>query len=52
MHTVSFIVYIKTDNNYKDTSEGVETRYDALNYEVERSLPKGKKQKRNWVNVR
>ena len=33
MDTASFIVYIKTDNIYKDIAEDVETRFDSSNYE-------------------
>ena len=44
-----FIVYIKTDGIYKDIAEDVETRFDTSNYELGRSLPKGKK-KSNWIN--
>ena len=44
MNTDSFIVYIKTDDNYKDIAEDVETRFDTSNYElecksIERPLP-------------
>ena len=46
----SFIVYIKTDDIYKDVAEDVETRFDTTNYELDRPLPKGKKI--NWVNER
>ena len=47
MDTDSFIVYIKTDDIYKDITEDVETRFDTSNYElecnsIERPLPKGK----------
>ena len=42
MDTDSFIVYEKTDDIYKDIAENVETRFDTLNYELERPLPKGK----------
>ena len=50
MDTYSFIVYIKTDDIYKDISEDVETRFDTSNYESEcnsinRPLPKGKRKK-------
>ena len=46
MDTVSFIVYIKTDDIYRD----VETKFDTSNYELEcssidRPLPKGKNEK-------
>ena len=43
--TDSFIVYIKTDDIYKDIAEDVETRFDTSNYELERPLPKGKNKK-------
>ena len=33
MDTDSFIVYIKTENIYKDIAEDVETRFDNSNYE-------------------
>ena len=33
--TDSFIVYIKTDDIYKDIAEDVETRFDTSNYESE-----------------
>ena len=42
MDTDSFIVYIKTDDNYKDIAEDVETRFDTSNYELGKPLPKGK----------
>ena len=38
MDTDIFIVYIKTDDIYKDTAEDVETRFDASNYESGRPL--------------
>ena len=55
--THSFIVYIKTDDIYKDIAEDVERRFDMLNYEpesnsIERPLPKGKNKKSNWINER
>ena len=40
-----FIVYIKTDNIYKDITEDVESRFDTSNYELDRPLPKGKYKK-------
>ena len=43
--TDSFIVYIKTDNIYKDVAEDVETRFDTSNCELARPLPKGKNKK-------
>ena len=48
----SFIVYIKTDDTYKDIAEDVETTiFDTSNYELEcssidRPLPKGKKKEK------
>ena len=51
MDTDSLILYIKTDDIYKDILD-VETRYDTLNYEFDRPLPKGKKLKSNWINER
>ena len=45
MDTDSFIVYLKTDNIYKDIAEDVKTRFDTSNYELDRLLPKGKYKK-------
>ena len=45
-----YIVYIKTDNGYKDIEKDVETRFDTSNYELERPSPKGKNKKSNWIN--
>ena len=45
MDTDSFIVYIKTDDTYKDIAEDVETRFDTSNCELDRSLPKRKNKK-------
>ena len=41
MDTDSFIVYIKTDDIYKNIGEDVETRFDTPNCELERPLLKG-----------
>ena len=41
MDADSFIVNIETDYNYKDTVEDVETKFDALNHELNRSPKKG-----------
>ena len=41
-----FIVYIKTDDIYKDIQEDIETRFDTSNYELDRPLPKEKKKKK------
>ena len=43
MDTDSFIVYIKTDDNYIDIAGDIKTRFDASNYELDRLIPKGKK---------
>ena len=45
MNRVSFIVYVKTNNIYKDFAEDVETRSDTSNFELDNSLPKGKNKK-------
>ena len=45
--TGRFIVYIKTDDIYKDIAEDVETRFDTWNYELDRPLPKDKNIKTN-----
>ena len=52
MDTDSFIVYIKTDNIYKNIAEDIETRFDTSNYELDRLLHKGKNKKSNWINER
>ena len=46
----SFIVYIKTNDIYKDIAKDVETTFDTSNYELEcnsinKPLPKGKNKK-------
>ena len=43
MDTGSFIVRVKSKDIYKDLAEDVETRFDTSNFELDRSLPKGKK---------
>ena len=50
MDTDCFIVYMKTDDIYKDIAEDVEARFDTSNYGLEcnpidRLLPKGKNKK-------
>ena len=37
----SFVVYIKTNDIYKDIAKDVETRFNTSNYELDRPLPKG-----------
>ena len=44
----SFIVYIKTEDIYKDIAKDVERRYDTSSYDLERSLSKGKNKKVLW----
>ena len=41
MDNDSFIIYIKTEDFYKDIADDVKKRYDISNYEVDRPLPKG-----------
>ena len=43
--TDSFIVYIKTDDIYKDIAKTVETRFDTSNYQLDRPLFKEKNKK-------
>ena len=40
-----FIVHVKTDDIYKDIAEDVETKFDTSNFEMDRSLPKGKNER-------
>ena len=40
MDTDSSIVYIKTDDIYKNIAGDVETRFDTSNYELDKPLPK------------
>ena len=41
MDADSFIVYVKTNDIYKDIAEDVETRFDTSNFELDKPLPKG-----------
>ena len=36
--TDSFIVHIRTDDNYEDIAEDLQTRFDTSNYELDRCL--------------
>ena len=47
MDTDSLIMYIKTDDFYKDIADDVEKRFDTSNYddECDKPLPKGKNKK-------
>ena len=40
--TESFIVYVKTNDIFKDIAQDVETRFDTSNFEVDSPLPKAK----------
>ena len=40
---MGFIVYIKTNDNYKDIAEDVETRSNTSSYELDKPLPKKKR---------
>ena len=50
MDTDGFIVYIKTNDIYRDIPEDVESRFDNSNYELDRPLPKSENS--NWINER
>ena len=52
MDTDGFIVYIKTDDIYKNIAEDIETRFDTSNFELDRPLPKGKNKKVIGLNKR
>ena len=43
--TDSFIIYIKTDDIYKELAEDVEIRFDTSSFEMDRPSPKGKNRK-------
>ena len=45
MDTDGFIVYIKTDDIYKDIAEDIETKFDTSSYDIDRTLLKGKNNK-------
>ena len=45
MDTDSFIVHVKTDYIYKNIVQDVEKRFGISNFEIDRSLPKGKNKK-------
>ena len=46
MDTHSFIIYIKTDDIYKDIAEDVDKRFDTLSYKLDILLPKRKSKKK------
>ena len=45
IHTDSFIVYVKTDNIYKEITKDIETNFDTSNFEIGRPCPKGTNKK-------
>ena len=52
MDTDSSIVHVKADDIYEDFAKNGETKFDTLNFEIDRPLPKGKKIKSNGSNER
>ena len=52
MDTESFIVHVETDYIYKDIAEGIETRFDTSNFEIDRPWHKGKIKISNMTNER
>ena len=52
MDIESFIVYIKTDDIYKESTKNFKTRFNTLNFELDRPFPKGKNKKINLINIR
>ena len=52
MDTDSFIVYMKAEDTYADIEKDIEARFDTLNYELDRLLPKEKNKKSNFFNER
>ena len=45
IYTNSFIVHVKTEDIYKDIEEGLQTRFDTSDFDIDRPLPKGKNKK-------
>ena len=45
IQALQFIVYLKTDDTYKDIAKDLEIRYDTLNYELDGPLSKEKNKK-------
>ena len=45
MDTDRFIVYIKTEDFYRDISQDIETRFGTSKHEIDRPLPKAKNKK-------
>ena len=50
MDADSFIVYIKTEDFYKDISDDIKKQFDTSNYNEDdnRLLPRGMSKKSNW----
>ena len=42
MDAGSFVVYVKTNDIYKNIAENVDTRFKTSNFELDRPLPKQK----------
>ena len=49
INTGRFIVYIKTDDIYKNIAEDNKNRFDSSNYESDRPFPRGKNKKVIWL---
>ena len=49
MDTDSFIAHVKTKDIYEDITEDLATRFDSSTFELDKPLPKGKKQKAIWL---
>ena len=45
MDTDTFVAHVQKKDIYQDNTKNVEKRFDTSNYELERLLPKRKKQK-------
>ena len=45
LYTDIFIVHVKAHDIYKDSTKDVEKRFDTLNYEIGRPVPKGRNKK-------
>ena len=50
IHSDSFIAYIKSEDIYVHIANDAETWFNTSNYKLERPLPKGKNEKRRWIN--
>ena len=45
MNKDSFVLHVKAGDIYMNSTERFETRFDNLNFEADRTLPKGKNKK-------